>query len=563
MRSLPIEKKATTMSSNNESNSGNTSSSNNNNNSSAAKKIVENGSKDRKRSPSPNPFMSYISTSPSQVSPRSDSGSATSASPRSPRFQTEGFHPNGMRIPLNGSSASISNAMLTAASPPRFATIEQFMNAANAVHNMALAHEISVNQNFKLEKLELDPNSIEKQIHDTVHKAFWNSLKEDFEKDPVDYKHALIIINDAKQMLLSLLLPNHVKFREQIDSVIDLELIKQQTDRGTFDYREYARFIIEVMSKLCAPARDSNIEALRRLVEDPVEVFRGIMETLDLLKLDMANYTIAQMRPFIQQQVVAYEQKKFKELLETQKEKGIDGLEATKEWLARASTRISENKTIGSFKYETGATPSAICNEAFMEIFVWTNENLFPETLLMDEIRFNEIYIKCRKFLVVCAIINTVYTLVGESIQGLEELRVKLKENILVLLEDFMNMTFEEMMKNIGEQVIKLINEALIKIGKNELSEANKNCIKTLIVDLSSKNLLENSVYKLLFSRYIDFLQKILTKRTQGPVKLPQGMSTMEKDLLEITGQFLRLVTFNKNVFGNYYGEIIQTLVQE
>lgn len=165
------------MSSNNESNTRNN---NNSNNSSAAKKIVENGSKDRKRSPSPNPFMNYISTSPSQVSPRSDSGSATSASPRSPRFQTEGFHPNGMRIPLNGSSASISNAMLTAgklrkltkpqemqnvksfslplASPPRFATIEQFMNAANAVHNMALAHEISVNQNFKLEKLELDPN---------------------------------------------------------------------------------------------------------------------------------------------------------------------------------------------------------------------------------------------------------------------------------------------------------------------------------------------------------------------------------------------------------------------
>ena len=43
------------------------------------------------------------------------------------------------------------------------------------------------------------------------------------------------------------------------------------------------------------------------------------MEMLDLLKLDMANYTIQQMRPYIQQQVVSYEQKKFKELLDTQK----------------------------------------------------------------------------------------------------------------------------------------------------------------------------------------------------------------------------------------------------
>ena len=43
------------------------------------------------------------------------------------------------------------------------------------------------------------------------------------------------------------------------------------------------------------------------------------METLEVLKLDMANFTIQQMRPYIQQQVVAYEQKKFKELLDTQK----------------------------------------------------------------------------------------------------------------------------------------------------------------------------------------------------------------------------------------------------
>lgn len=47
------------------------------------------------RSPSPNPFLSYLSSSPSQISPRSDK---VNNSPRSPRF-----NPNG-----------ISNAMLTA-----------------------------------------------------------------------------------------------------------------------------------------------------------------------------------------------------------------------------------------------------------------------------------------------------------------------------------------------------------------------------------------------------------------------------------------------------------------
>jgi hypothetical protein len=37
-------------------------------------------------------------------------------------------------------------------------------------------------------------------------------------------------------------------------------------------------------------------------------------------------------------------------------------------------------------------------------------------------------------------------------------------------------------------------------------------------------------------------------------------MSLMEKELIEMTGQFLRLVSFNKNVFGTYYGEIIENM---
>ena len=187
---------------------------------------------------------------------------------------------------------------------------------------------------------------------------------------------------------MSLLLPNHVKFREQIEAVLDMDLIQQQMEKNLFDYEQYALFIINTMSKLCAPARDSDLERLSK-IKEPVELFRGIMETLELLKLDMANFTIQQMRPHIQQQVVAYEQKKFKELLDTQREAGINGLEATEQWLARAQNRIKASTTIGSYKYESGATPSSIVNEAFMEIFVWTCEFMFPETLAMDEVSLN------------------------------------------------------------------------------------------------------------------------------------------------------------------------------
>ncbi len=73
--------------------------------------------------------------------------------------------------------------------------------------------------------------------------------------------------------MLSLLLPNHIKIRDQIEHVLDMDLIKQQMDNQTFDYQQYALFIIEIMSKLCAPARDTSIEQLKSVTE-PVELFK-------------------------------------------------------------------------------------------------------------------------------------------------------------------------------------------------------------------------------------------------------------------------------------------------
>ncbi len=58
--------------------------------------------------------------------------------------------------------------------------------------------------------------------------------------------------------------------------------------------------------------------------------------------------------------------------------------------------------------------------------------------------------------------------------------------------------TFEELMKSIGEEVIKLTNEALVTLNKNVMDKTQEKCIKSLIVDLSSKPLNENTVYRLL-----------------------------------------------------------------
>lgn len=72
------------------------------------------------------------------------------------------------------------------------------------------------------------------------------------------------------------------------------------------------------MGKLCAPVRDQDIANLTQKT-DVVEIFKGILETLELMKLDMANFKIDVLRPHIVANSVQYEKQKFADYLKLNK----------------------------------------------------------------------------------------------------------------------------------------------------------------------------------------------------------------------------------------------------
>jgi len=68
-------------------------------------------------------------------------------------------------------------------------------------------------------------------------------------------------------------LPHHQRLRANIDEVLDLDLVEQQAEHGTLDFRHYASFIVDKMASLCAPVRDELISSLRD-VTDIVTLYR-------------------------------------------------------------------------------------------------------------------------------------------------------------------------------------------------------------------------------------------------------------------------------------------------
>ena len=212
-------------------------------------------------------------------------------------------------------------------------SLSELMDAARGVTNMFLAHEIAVDKDFMLEKLkpEPQPGSMEEQVKNIVHQAFWDVLATELSEEPPQYGHALSLLSEIRETLIGLLLPSQTRVKDAISERLDLELIAQQAENQVLDVKGYALFIIDLLGKLCAPVRDEEVAALKTNLDDLVELFKNIMTVLDHMKLDMANFTIQQARPFIVSQSVEYEKTKFKEFLNTQD----DGLKFTRDWLIR------------------------------------------------------------------------------------------------------------------------------------------------------------------------------------------------------------------------------------
>ncbi|KAB0336435.1 hypothetical protein E2I00_005397, partial [Balaenoptera physalus] len=174
------------------------------------------------------------------------------------------------------------------------------------------------------------------RVRHIVHQAFWDVLESELNAEPPEYEHAIkltlecssdpplnanfcgirgIKIWTGSLVLLSFLTPGGNRLRNQICEVLDTDLIRQQAEHSAVDIQGLANYVISTMGKLCAPVRDDDIRELKATC-NTVDVLRQIFHVLDLMKMDMVNFTIRSLRPHLQRQLVDYERTKFQEILE-------------------------------------------------------------------------------------------------------------------------------------------------------------------------------------------------------------------------------------------------------
>ncbi|XP_011633237.1 T-complex protein 11-like protein 1 isoform X1 [Pogonomyrmex barbatus] len=438
---------------------------------------------------------------------------------------------------------------LTGASPPKFVSFDEIMKAANGMKNMALAHEIAVDKNFQLQKLEPEDGSFHRRVKEIMHKAFWNLLAEQLAEDPPDYSHALVLLKEIKETLDELVPPHNSRIKENIREVLDLDLIKQQAEKSVLDFRHYAQYIISIMGKICAPVRDEKIAELSQQI-DIVETFKGVMEVLQLMKLDLANFTITMMRPNIIASSIEYEKAKFAEFLKV----NSNGLQYTESWLLRHfdSEKMTSSSSAGT--NNVGKITHSLLTEAYLDLLEW-DFNPDAETLMLDQGRLLELRDITSRLSIVGSVILLINNTIGAPIYGVSSFKKNIKEHLNVLLDSVhSNKDLEAAMPNIILQIKTDIKATLREVNASELSPELETLLEGQIADLIDT---KHKIRYLVNLRIRQFLQKIIQSQSIAPQQVPPGLSSLQEELTAVAARFVILVSHNRSVFGEYYQDIV------
>uniref|UniRef100_A0A8C4VIM5 T-complex 11 n=1 Tax=Gopherus evgoodei TaxID=1825980 RepID=A0A8C4VIM5_9SAUR len=447
----------------------------------------------------------------------------------------------------------------------------ELLETAQEVSKMTIAHEIVVNRDFKLQEVSFSPNSLESRVKETLHKAFWDNLKEQLSASPPVYTHMIQLLQEIKETILSLLLPWHSRLQGQIEEALDMELITQEAEHGALDIPSLTMYILGTMAMLCAPVRDEEVQRLQVILFPfcPLIHPREIFRVLDLMKMDMVNFTIQSLRPHLQDHSVEYEQKKFQELLA----KLPNSLDHTTEWLHKAAAEVSASSlsspshpevcgspaplSLGAVSSSSSIpSPMSVLNQGYMNLLRWEPSlEKYPETLLMDQARLQEVQLQVNQLTIIAAVLLVTSSVCGSALLSSPGFVDRLKRVTKALLEGLPHTRFREALLDISNHVHQEVSESLLQLGYPAFTSDKSASLKGQIRSIAED---DNAVRSVIEQRIHSFLSLHLSPSAQNSCSLSKGLAPIQEELLEVGHRFGSMIHHNRQVYGPYYLAILK-----
>lgn len=417
----------------------------------------------------------------------------------------------------------------------------------HALGNSQIVHEVALDEEFRLD-IE-PPGSLQERVRAVMERAFYDRLKEEFDRSPPNYSALPSLIAEMRDSMIELLVNGHDDVQQSIYEILDLQVIQQQITRGVFEPASLMKFIVSTLAKICAPTRDVEVTELGRATSLTVFI-QNAHRLLRVMKIDVANYHLQAARPEITAHAAQYERENFALMLEEK----TTGLDNTRTWLGMAIDSVHQNPAA----VVEGISLADYVNEMFVQLLghsTTVDIDTLPEPLLLDSHRI--LLLNARlQVAVKIACYHTLALTVAPQLKGIRDFNDKLFKGLMPLVADSKCSAAD-----VFALVLDVINQILMAQGAPALSPDR---CETLSGLLGSMYQGKHPVRAILHRRALAIMRKALSQHqiSQEANKLQTaGLEAVHAELEVIAQTIALLGTYNKEVYAPYYDAMLGELL--
>lgn len=340
----------------------------------------------------------------------------------------------------------------------------------------------------------------------------------------------------------------------EIEQVLEKEFLEQQISNNVFSLEKIAAYVGEKMLQLCAPVRDESIRAVQHETDIVIALFK-LLDIIEDMRLDLANFRLAPIRPHLIQQAVQYEIAKFDSALDNNQIR----LDNVKVWLNESASSLREkdqNRNPENIESEGNLTFASVFNNAIIStLFSKTpiNPNELPETF-MDQKRIFEFQNELQAITIVSSLTTlsrNILPVFRSDVSALKDLG----EQLFELLE-----SSDTKISTLSDKIISCANELLHR--KEKLKEVSEEEVQLVSAMVDKTISLQDPFFGILSGRLEKITRLSIEKDVSADIIKKHGFEVVLDKVLVLMTKISTLVKYNKKVYGKHYDEILKSILE-
>lgn len=309
----------------------------------------------------------------------------------------------------------------------------------------------------------------------------------------------------------------------------------------TFDMQRMINYVLDVASSMCAPVRDEQIQQARQ-TSNMVDQLRQIFSILEDMSLDLSNFKLRSLRPYLMSISVEYEREKFAQMLND----GTIQLVRTTAWLNKSADKLCQvaaqrNPERVQPQKNNKPTCDAVYEDALVSLLSESQPIIdiesLPETLTLDARRMADFQNEVQATTIVAALLMLARNFGSASAQTLADLG----STLFTMLQDHATS-----IDHLAAEIERAVN---VKPERREM-------VRTMVDKTVSHS---DTVYSLLLRRVGMVIKSTIQSGNfvSDAVLTSNGLEHVRTNLQALAAKIQRLAHHNKKVYGTWYDQII------